>query len=352
MLGCVAGADALDAYLRAAGREALREGVGYRRFPGERFRRENLQRWHVEPKYNSRHSYKHRLRRCVTGRFAMLRSIRGRIDLGLNQIRRRLLKAVERAVERACEVLASRPSALISDVDGTLSRIVPNPPDATVSETVRAMLRRLLPHLDLLGVVTGRESDVARRMVGVEGMSYVGSYALQPGALGPEADGQVSSVKQAVLPYLERMPCVKLEHKDVSFALHFRNCDDPPGVRSRLLAVVEPLVASSGAKLVEGKQVIEVVPRELPDKGTAFARLLSERSIDGAIFMGDDLGDTAAFREVRRRRNEDGHPGLAIAVVDAETPAAVREYADLTLDGVDEVEAFLDGLATQLEERL
>ncbi len=260
--------------------------------------------------------------------------------------------AVERAVERACKVLASRPSALISDVDGTLSRIVPNPPDATVSEPVRATLRRLLPRLDLLGVVTGRESAVARRMVGVEGMTYVGSYALHPGALGPDADGQVTSVKQAVLPYLERLPCVKLEQKDVSFALHFRNCADPPGVRARLIAVVEPLVVSSGAKIVEGKQVIEVVPRELPDKGTAFARLLAEHAIDGAIFMGDDLGDTAAFREVRRRRNEDGHPGLAIAVVDLETPAPVREYADLTLEGVDDVETFLEGLATQLEVRL
>ncbi len=161
-----------------------------------------------------------------------------------------------------------------------------------------------------------------------------------------------TSVKQSVLPYLERLPCVKLEQKDVSFALHFRNCADPPGVRARLIAVVEPLVVSSGAKIVEGKQVIEVVPRELPDKGTAFARLLAEHAIDGAIFMGDDLGDTAAFREVRRRRIEDGHPGLAIAVVDLETPAPVREYADLTLEGVDDVETFLEGLATQLEVRL
>ena len=259
------------------------------------------------------------------------------------------MEAVERAVERALAVLARRPSALISDVDGTLSRIVPNPPDATVSESARAALRRLLPRLDLLGVVTGRESDVARRMVGVEGMTYVGSYALQPGTLGPEAEVQVASVKGAVLPYLERLPCVRLENKDVSFALHFRNCDDPSGVRSRLIAVVEPLVVSSGAKIVEGKLVIEVVPRALPDKGTAFARLLAEHAIDGAIFMGDDLGDTAAFREVRRRRNEDGHPGLAIAVVDVETPAQVREYADLALEGVGEVEAFLAALATELE---
>ncbi|HEX5367891.1 MAG TPA: trehalose-phosphatase, partial [Dehalococcoidia bacterium] len=211
-----------------------------------------------------------------------------------------------------------------------MSRIVPNPPDALVSEAVKTSLRRLLPRLDLLGVVTGRESEVARRMVGVEGLAYVGSYALRPGVLSPEADASVDLVRQAVQPYLERLPCVGLETKDVSFALHFRNCSDPAGVRARLISIVEPLVVNSGTKIVEGKQVIEVVPRELPDKGSALAGLLAEHAIDGAIFMGDDLGDTAAFREIRRRRDVDRHPGLGIAVVDTETPSLVREYADVT----------------------
>lgn len=257
--------------------------------------------------------------------------------------------AVDDAVQRAIEVLACRPSALVSDVDGTLSRIVANPPDAVVNESVKTELRRLLPLLDLIGVVTGRETDVARRMVGVEGLTYIGTYALQPGVLGPEAEGQVAAVREAVLPYMARLPCVTLEDKDVSFALHYRNCSDPAGVRARLVSVVEPIVVQSGAKMVEGKQVIEVVPRDLPDKGTAFARLLADRRIDGAVFIGDDLGDTAAFREVRRRRSNGRHPGLAIAVVDAETPPAVRESADLALDGVDEVEAFLKRLAMRLE---
>ena len=260
-----------------------------------------------------------------------------------------MVSPVDAAVERALDVLLQRPSALISDIDGTLSRIVARPVDATVSEPVRASLRRLLPRLDLLGVVTGRESEVARRMVGVEGMTYVGSYALQPGSLGPEAQRDVDTVKLAVLPYVGRLPCVHLEQKDVSFALHFRNCDDPAGTRSRLISLVEPLVAGSGTKIVEGKQVIEVVPRALPDKGSAFATLLAQHAIRGAIFIGDDLGDTAAFREVRRRRLEEGRPGLAIAVVDAETPDAVLEYADLALAGVDAVEAFLEALAMRLE---
>ena len=41
-------------------------------------------------------------------------------------------------------------------------------------------------------------------------------------------------------------------------------------------------------------------------------------------------------------------PSLGIAVVDGETAAEIIEAADLTLAGVDEVEAFLEGLAAEL----
>ena len=79
-------------------------------------------------------------------------------------------------------VLDQRPSALITDVDGTLSHIVPKPQDAVVSIEIKESLRRLLPRLDLVAVVTGRENEVARRMVGVEGLTYIGSYAIDPSA--------------------------------------------------------------------------------------------------------------------------------------------------------------------------
>jgi trehalose 6-phosphate phosphatase len=141
---------------------------------------------------------------------------------------------------------------------------------------------------------------------------------------------------------LLQLPCVTLEEKGIAFSLHYRNCLEG-GVRERLLAAIASVVSGSGVKLLEGKQVIEVVPADLPDKGAALARLLDANGIDSVVFAGDDLSDMAAFREVRRRS------GLAIAVVDGETPAAVREAADVELGGVGAVAAFLDQLAGTLE---
>jgi trehalose 6-phosphate phosphatase len=256
--------------------------------------------------------------------------------------------AVDDAVEAALKVVAEGPSALVTDVDGTLSRIVSRPEEAKVEETVRESLRRLARLLELVAVITGREESVARGMVGVDELTYVGSYAM---------DSTRGLTFEAVMPALtlveqglEAMPCVELERKQVSFALHYRNCVDAERIGLELLEMLQPIALSTGTKLLAGKLVIEVAPEALPDKGTALTGLLLEHEIRGAVFVGDDLADAEAFGELRNRRAEGRAPGLCIAVVDDETPQAVRDAADLELRGVDEVERFLEVLAGRLSQ--
>ena len=68
-----------------------------------------------------------------------------------------------------------------------------------------------------------------------------------------------------------------------------------------------------------------VMPEMAPDKGAELRRIATERGLRGIVFLGDDLSDLAAFREIARRR-EGGLPGLCIAVVDAETrPEVIRD---------------------------
>ena len=105
-------------------------------------------------------------------------------------------------------MLEIAPSALITDIDGTISRIAAHPDDATVSDAARASLRRLGSELALVAVVTAREEPVARRMVGVDSLAYVGNYALDEGvALGRGLEQAKADVKAQ----LSELPCVELE---------------------------------------------------------------------------------------------------------------------------------------------
>jgi len=252
--------------------------------------------------------------------------------------------AADLTVSRAAGVLAAAPAALITDIDGTISRIVARPDAAVVSESARASLGALAQRLALVAVITAREERVARRMIGVDELVYVGNYALDGASAAHIGERPLADAEAAVRPLLRDLPCVTLEEKGVAFSLHYRNCHEE-GVRERLLALVAPLAEAADARILEGKQVIELVPRALPDKGMAVSRLLERNSIRGAVYLGDDLSDIAVFREIARRRERDGQPGLALAVVDAETDASVVDAADLTLTGVDEAEELLALLA-------
>lgn len=245
-------------------------------------------------------------------------------------------------------MLGAAPAALITDIDGTISRIVSRPEDALVSERAKRSLAALARRLALVAVITAREEGVARRMVGVPELTYVGNYALDEEVLARFDPRALDGLKAAIGPLLAALPCVQLEEKGVAFSLHYRRCKEA-GVREELLGRLRPLAAAAGARILEGKQVIELVPQALPDKGTAVARLLERVSARGAVYLGDDLSDIAVFRELARRRQR-GRPGLAVAVVDEETDVSVIEAADATVAGVDGAEELLDLLAGRLEQ--
>jgi trehalose 6-phosphate phosphatase len=249
-------------------------------------------------------------------------------------------------VQRALTVLRERPSGLISDIDGTLSRIAERPDEAYVSDRARSALTRLRNRLDLVGVITARPKDVAQQMVRVEGLEYIGSYALRT---GPSDEGaNLTAAREIVPSILMRFPGVNFEEKGISFALHYRGCEEPERVRAGLLELIYPATKTAGGKILEGKRVLEIVPASLPDKGTAFSILMLEHGITGAIFMGDDHSDIAVFQEIHRRRQQ-GLPGLGVGVVDEETEGALFATADQTLAGVDAVEEFLERLAGAME---
>src|SRR5262245_5297986 len=128
------------------------------------------------------------------------------------------------AIDIAAEIRAlfeARPGALITDIDGTISPIVARPEDAVVAATVRECLERLALSLDLVAVVTRRDRTTAQAMVGARGVTYIGNYGLDGDNFGA---GSIRGAFADSRMVAGDMPCVQLEDKGASFALHYRNC--------------------------------------------------------------------------------------------------------------------------------
>jgi len=216
--------------------------------------------------------------------------------------------------------LAADPAsaALFFDVDGTLAPIVAQPEDARVPDATRSELRRLAARYALVACVTGRTGEVARAIVGVPELTYVGEHGLE---LDPDAerwrDRIGSFAARASWP---------VEEKPLSAAFHYRTAPDREAAK-RQLEQVEVDARAAGFRTRWGRLVLEVLPPIETSKRTAVEHLLARTHLRRALYAGDDTTDLDAFAAL-----DDLELGVRVAIASAEAPAALRERADVVLD--------------------
>ena len=205
--------------------------------------------------------------------------------------------------------LAERPreAAIILDVDGTLAPIVARPEEASVPAETRELLAGLVERYGLVACLSGRPGEDAARVVGVEGVRYVGEHGLE---LAPEADEWA----ERLADFAAGVDWPHEEGKRLSLAFHYRTAEDVAAAERALRAVAERALAE-GLRPRWGRRVLEIRPPIDGDKGTAVRQLLAEGGLRRALYAGDDTTDLDAFRGL------DGlELAVRIAVVSDEAP--------------------------------
>jgi trehalose 6-phosphate phosphatase len=217
--------------------------------------------------------------------------------------------------------LAAEPdrAAVILDVDGTLAPIVPRPEDAHVPPETQHELERLRDRYALVACVSGRSGAEAQRLVGVDGIEYVGSHGLE---LSPEA----AEWRERLVEFARGVDW-PVEDKGVTLSFHWRTAEDQ-GAAAELLAAVATQAREAGIDARFGRKVLELRPPVHADKGTAVTALLTGRGLRRAVYVGDDTTDVDAFHALR-----DLELGVAVGVRSAELPLVVEQAADVLVDG-------------------
>jgi trehalose 6-phosphate phosphatase len=184
---------------------------------------------------------------------------------------------------------------LAFDFDGTLAPLVERPEDASVPEPLARRLARL-GQLRPLAIVTGRGvADVTRRL-GFPVAYIVGNHGAEergaPSVLDPELFQPVRHHLRAAAVLLLAAG-VRVEDKQYSLALHYRQAPDPVRTQSLIdeLLVGLPVAFS----VVPGRMVRNIVLADAPDKGDAVAALMRRANCSLAVFVGDDINDEAVF---------------------------------------------------------
>lgn len=254
-------------------------------------------------------------------------------------------------VKEVFDILSSRPSGLLSDIDGTLARISLDPAAAEVDPVIKASLMQLVNHVDVLGVVTGRAASEAARLVDIDGVIWLGNHGMER-----YEQGEIVTSPEA-LPYEEPLkrvldearvnlpdPLIFFENKGVTGSIHYRNTADPSVSREQIMNVVAPLVQREGLRLSLGRMVVELRPPIPLNKGTALRSVVEQFGVSSILFMGDDVTDLDAMRVVSNLRDEGKVAGLSIGVVGPETPEQVTEESDRVVSGIEGISDLLAGL--------
>jgi trehalose 6-phosphate phosphatase len=240
--------------------------------------------------------------------------------------------------------------AVLTDIDGTLAPIVPTPDMSEVSEELRDLLRLLSEKYLLVAGISGRKTEDAFDLIGLEDVLYFGNHGFEI-----LRDGEVEVIPEA-LPYLEKVQELErlakeelspqgafVEEKGITASVHYRNA--PREVGERCVEFVKREGERLGLRITVGRGVVEARPPIRADKGTAVRTLVEEYGPERAMFLGDDTTDLDAFRELEKLREEGVlREILRVGVASDEGPPEIETEADIVVDGVDDVAGVLRAL--------
>ncbi|HEY5678057.1 MAG TPA: trehalose-phosphatase, partial [Myxococcales bacterium] len=173
-----------------------------------------------------------------------------------------------------------------------LAPIVADPALAAMRPCTRHLLAQTA-QLYPCAVISGRpEEDVLRLLGGVTVWYVIGNRALQPPDEVARLSAQVGGWHARLNSALAGLPGVSIEDKGVSLAIHYRKAAE----HERAVAAIRRAAADlSEARLIPGKEVINLLPLGGPDKGVALARVRAQLGCAAALYVGDDRTDEDVF---------------------------------------------------------
>jgi len=247
-------------------------------------------------------------------------------------------------------------TCLITDFDGTLAAVVPDPEAARPLPGAAELLAALSRRYGRVAVVSGRPAAFlaehlraaasgglgggpsALRLVGLYGLESV-TPAGQVAAV-PEAEPWRAVVTEAADRAEASAPAgARVERKGLAVTLHWR---EVPEHESWATAEAGRLGAELGLIAHPAKMSCELRPPLETDKGKVVAELAA--GFATVAFLGDDLGDLPAFEALDALVGA-GVRTAKVAVTSPEAPPELLASADLVLDGPEEALRLLEELA-------
>lgn len=177
------------------------------------------------------------------------------------------------------------------DYDGTLAPIADHPDAARMRHRTRGLLRKVAQLYPCV-VISGRaRRDLIAELGDVAVSRLIGNH----GAETETARHRYARVKrwtEILHRELRELPGVWVEDKGPSLAVHYRQSPKRTAARDQICAAAGRL---RGARILGGKEVVNIVMKESPNKGDALVAERERLRCEWVLYIGDDENDEDAF---------------------------------------------------------
>ncbi len=185
------------------------------------------------------------------------------------------------------------------DFDGTLAPIVEKPATAAMRASTRTLLRQLATVYPCI-VVSGRSrDDVGQKVRGVPLRECIGNHGIEPWETSTAASKQVEAWIPVLRARFASFSGIRVENKRYSLSIHYRGVR---GKKKALKAIVGAGRSLEGARILAGKQVLNILPCGAPGKGLAVEQARRKFRCDKVIYAGDDVTDEDVFALAKNGR--------------------------------------------------
>jgi trehalose 6-phosphate phosphatase len=248
------------------------------------------------------------------------------------------------------KTLNNKKIVLFLDYDGTLAPLAETPARALMTLKTKKLLKKLSRLSRCrLAIISGRSLKDLKKMVGIDGITYVGNHGLEMEGPGIKFGCPVTRSHKATLRHIKNELKAKLssfigvfvEDKGLTLSIHYRRVDKKQLRRLKKLfhEIIFPYTIRDKIRISRGKKVFEIRPPIAWDKGRVALWLLNRWKLSlkdkkiVSFYIGDDITDEDAFEAL-------GDAGIAIFVGKPK-----KSYAKYYLRDTEEVKKFISDIA-------
>lgn len=224
------------------------------------------------------------------------------------------------------------------DYDGTLSPITGDRDNACMTPEVSALLKKL-SEKSTVAIITGRSVEDIKKFLDFKPQYIIGNHGIEG-----FADSNAEEMRIQVRGWIERLQHylgsilktsgIEIEDKVYSLSIHYRKSAHSFETEQLALSLLQKL---SGARIIRGKYVLNVVPEHATNKGRALEKLMKMSGNPFALYAGDDYTDEDVFRMV--------NPQIMSVRIGNDKPSAAQYH----LNSQEEIKRLLEYLTMPVD---